>query len=311
MAPVSLSGRKVMVVDDNQINLNILSHMLDVVHVRVHALENGQAVQPALQKAWKNKSYFDLCVIDIRMPDMTGYEVAKQIRNSKHAFSDLPLIAVSSLMERDAQKCQAAGFDGFLSKPIRRKKLYQMLDKLLGERKIQTSKKTSKRREAENSEVLQTNAEGRTPIMTQYSVREEIKHSLRILLAEDNPVNQKLAKLMLTKAGYQLEIVNSGMGAVEKYTKSPGEFDLIFMDVQMPEMDGLEATRKIRKWEEKKRNGGNREHRIPIVAMTAHAMKGDREKCLDAGMNDYISKPIRRELVFDMLNKWVLREESI
>jgi CheY-like chemotaxis protein len=251
------------------------------------------------------------------MPDMNGYEVAKKIRKSKHPFSDLPLIAVSSLMERDAQKCQAARFDGFLTKPIRRKKLYQMLDKILGERKIQTRKETRRRRKGENSGVQHTDSEVRGPIVTQYSLREEMKHSLRILLAEDNPVNQKLAKLMLTKAGYLLEMVRTGKEAVEKYTESHGDFDLIFMDIQMPEMDGLEATRKIRKWEEKNRNGGGEretqhpEVRIPIVAMTAHAMKGDREKCLDAGMDDYISKPIKRQLVFDMLNKWVLREERV
>jgi len=135
-------------------------------------------------------------------------------------------------------------------------------------------------------------------ILTQYSVREEIKHSVKILLAEDNPVNQKLATLMLTKAGYQVEVAENGNEAVEKYMKNPSDFDLIFMDIQMPEMDGLEATRVIRD------NGFDT---IAIVAMTAHAMKGDQQKCFEAGMDDYISKPIKREIVFEILEKWVFK----
>jgi len=133
-------------------------------------------------------------------------------------------------------------------------------------------------------------------IVTQYSVREDMKHSARILLAEDNPVNQKLAKMMLTKAGYHVKVANNGQEAVQKYTTSPDDFDLIFMDIQMPVMGGIEATQAIRK------KGFDT---VPIVAMTANAMKGDREICLKAGMNDYIAKPIKRELVFEILEKWI------
>jgi len=169
--------------------------------------------------------------------------------------------------------------------------------------------------------------------MTQYSVREDMKSSARILLAEDNPVNQKLAKILLTKAGYHVEVANNGKEAVEKYMASPKDFDLIFMDVQMPEMDGLEATREIRKFETgnspairlvgKKLEPGDIQqqssiinhqssiHRVPIVAMTASAMKGDREKCLEAGMDDYITKPIKRELVFEILEKWIFNNEAL
>jgi CheY-like chemotaxis protein len=188
-------------------------------------------------------------------------------------------------MDRDAQKCEEAGFDGFLSKPVQREKLFQMLDRVMGEKKD----------EGEKHDMI------REEIVTQYSVREEMKHSMRILLAEDNPVNQKLANIMLTKAGYKVEVANNGREAFEKYTAAPEDFDLIFMDIQMPEMDGLEATKAIRE------KGFDT---IPIVAMTAHALKGDKEKCLDVGMNDYISKPIKRELVFEVLEKWVLKKEQ-
>ena len=281
-SPVSLSGKKVLIVDDNQRNLDILAHLLNSVGMDVVALRNGREVITILQKNLKAQDRCTLCIMDIQMPDMSGYEVARQIRNSETEISRLPMIALSSLMEREAKKCKEAGFDGFLSKPIRRKKLFQMLERILVE----------KEDEKERPDVI------KPQILTQYSVREEIKHSVKILLAEDNPVNQKLATLMLTKAGYQVEVAENGNEAVEKYMKNPSDFDLIFMDIQMPEMDGLEATRVIRD------NGFDT---IAIVAMTAHAMKGDQQKCFEAGMDDYISKPIKREIVFEILEKWVFK----
>jgi len=202
----------------------------------------------------------------------------------KHIFKNIPLIALSSLMDTDAKNCEEAGFDGFLGKPIRRDKLYQMVERLLkkGQEITDDSEKQVKNK-----------------IITQYSVREAIKQSVRILLAEDNPINQKLAKILLTKAGYNVEVANNGREAVDKYTSAPETFNLIFMDIQMPELDGLEATREIRDI------GFDM---IPIIAMTAHAMKGYREQCLDAGMDDYITKPIKRDSVFDILEKWVFNK---
>jgi signal transduction histidine kinase/CheY-like chemotaxis protein len=281
VSPISLSGKKALIVDDNHTSLDILMRTLESADVRVVALEKGEEVIPTLKAALEAKDPFDLCISDIEMSGMSGYDVARQIRDPQYQLQDIPMIALSSSVRRDAKRCEAAGFDGFLSKPLRKEKLFQLIEKIIGERQGEVKK----------DEAV------RPKIMTQYTVRENMKHSVRILLAEDNPVNQKLAKMMLAKAGYQVVVANNGKEAVEKYTKSPKDFDLIFMDVQMPEMDGLEATQAIR---EKGSNG------IPIVAMTAHAMKGDREKCLEAGMDDYITKPIKRELVFDILEKWVL-----
>jgi len=288
--PASLSNKKALIVDDNLSNLNLLARDLESVGMEVVALTEGKDVLPTLQKAIDDGKPFDLCLSDIQMPGRSGYDVAREIRNSKLKIKDLPLVALSSLMERDSRKCEEAGFDGFLSKPIRRKKLHQMLERLLGERQDQVKKD-----------------KGLKPkIATQFSIREDMKHSVHFLLAEDNPVNQKLAKLMLTKAGYQVEVANNGKEAVEKYTGSPGDFDLIFMDIQMPEMDGLEATATIRAREsELATRNSEPATRIPIIAMTAHAMKGDREKCLEAGMDDYVAKPIKREVVFDVIEKWV------
>jgi CheY-like chemotaxis protein len=143
-------------------------------------------------------------------------------------------------------------------------------------------------------------------------------------LAEDNPINQKLAKMMLTKAGYQVETADNGKKAVDKFISSSGKFDLIIMDMQMPEMDGIEATNLIRKWEEEniaqvsKLKGEEKVDlyaskiealphmkRVPIVALTANAIKGDKEKCLESGMDDYITKPIDRKIFFEVIENWI------
>ncbi len=286
LRPLPLSGRKVLIIDDNLRNLEILAHILRTARMEVVALSKANGALPILRKALKAGKPFDLCISDIQMPLLTGCELAEMIRGEPAPLRDLPMIALSSLMEREARSCKEAGFDGFLSKPIHRGKLLQMMVKIMGEG----------RGKPRGSECA------KNKIVTQYSLREDMKHSVRILLAEDNPVNQKLTKLMLTKAGYRVTVTNNGREALERYVASPKDFDLIFMDVQMPEMDGLEATRSIRK------KGFTA---VPIVAMTAHAMKGDREKCLEAGMNDYITKPIKREIVFEVLGKWVLRKADM
>ncbi len=296
--PVSLSNKKALIVDDNRRNLDILTHILELIEMRVAALESGEEALPALQRALENNDPFDLCVLDIHMPGMSGYEAAEQIRNSKTGkeISDIPLIALSSLMERDARKCEDAGFNGFLSKPVHREKLYRILERMMG--------KTDGGGEEDKA--------AKQKIITQYSVREEMKRSVRILLAEDNLVNQKLARMMLTKAGYQVEVAGNGRKAFEKYTVSPASFDLILMDIEMPEMDGIDATHAIRRFEGQLLTGDKLtgktlpvKRHVPIIAMTAHAMRGDREKCLAAGMDDYVSKPIKRETVFKVIEKWI------
>ena len=171
-----------------------------------------------------------------------------------------------------------------MSKPIQRKKLYRVLEGLLGLQE----------------EVRAKWAGPKQGILTQYSVREEMKRAVKILLAEDNPVNQKLAKLILEKAGYRVDVADNGREVLEKYLKAPDEFHLIFMDIQMPEMDGFQVTKQLR---------AQGCESIPIIAMTAHAMKGDRERCISAGMNDYITKPIKRENVLRILDKWVFHME--
>ncbi|MDP3283738.1 MAG: ATP-binding protein, partial [Desulfobacterales bacterium] len=172
VAPISLSGKRVLMLDDNRANLDILKHILDLAGMQAVILMNGNDVLPALEKASVSKEPFDLFLSDIQMPGISGYEIAQNIREIGEKFSGLSIIALSSLIERDAKKCETAGFDGFLSKPIRRDKLFQMMERVMALKKEKKTDDSAKEHK----------------IMTQYSLKEELKRSVRILLVEDNPV---------------------------------------------------------------------------------------------------------------------------
>ncbi len=279
---VSLSGKHVLIVDDNRTNLSILQHVLESAGLQVRAVHKSSDVEQVLRQAIDDNTLFDLIILDIQMPYPDGYVLAELVRGMKET-SSIPLLAYTSSTERNAHRCRKAGFDAFLTKPARREILFKTMEKLLAP--------PVKERKTQKKEQL----------ITQYSVREEMKQSVRLLLAEDNPVNLKLATLILTKAGYTVTSADNGREAVETFSRAPQDFDLILMDIQMPIMDGLTATRELRD------RGFND---IPIVAMTANAMKGDREKCLDAGMNDYITKPIKREIVFQIIEKWITQKNA-
>jgi two-component system, sensor histidine kinase and response regulator len=322
-APSALSNKRILVVDDNLNSLNILTKILISAGMDITALNKGEDVLPTLQKALDANNPIDLCILDIKMPVMDGYEIAKQIRNVKSSIRDLPLIALSSLLEREKPNDNETGFDESLSKPVRREKLYQVLENILY--------KQNKKMGLRDVGDPKTQNHFKTPS----SVLIEEKNSSHILLAEDNPINQKLAKMMLTKAGYQVETADTGKKAVDKFITSSGNFDLIFMDMQMPEMDGIEATSLIREWEETVIAKGkspsaessdqnpalfqedysivNRQSsikRVPIVALTANAIKGDKERCLESGMDDYITKPINKKIFFEVIEKWIFGNKS-
>jgi CheY-like chemotaxis protein len=273
----NLKGAKVLVVDDNRANNEIIKNLLEHAEMEVVTLLDETATMETLTLAEQEGKPFNLAILDLVMPHLSGYELAKRIRNSVLKSATLPLLAYTSSTEKVAQRCNEAGFNAFLAKPAKRQTFLTTIGKILGA-------------EEDCSGV------GKKTLVTQYSVREEIKQSIKILLAEDNLVNQKLATMMLTKAGYFVTVAPNGREAVDIFTKSPENFDLILMDIQMPEMDGYEATRNIR---------GQDFKDIPIIAMTANAMKGDRELCLEAGMTDYITKPIKRDIVFQVLEKWL------
>ncbi len=282
---ISLQDKKVLIVDDNKNNLDILQHNLKRVDMDVVVSQQGKEVLPILQQAQDEGKSFDLLITDIQMPQMSGFDLASQIRNARKDFAKIPIIALTSSIGRNCHEFEKIGVEGFLSKPIHREKLYRMVERLLGNSDDSPAERNIPR----------------SKIATQYSIFEEIKHSIRILLAEDNPVNQRLSKLMLEKAGYQVEVANDGDEAVEKFTAAPNAVDLILMDVQMPKMDGLQATKLLRE------KGFTK---IPIIALTAQAMKGDRENCLAVGMDDYIAKPINRTKILDIIEKWFIYKNT-
>jgi len=274
----SLSGKKVLIADDNIINLKISANNLESMGLCPVALNHSKDVMPAIISALEQEAPIDICILDIQMPGISGYELAEQIRAYPDArVSGLPLLAFSSSTGKNAHLFLESGFNAYLPKPISRYKLKKMMERLLGLEAVEAGPAVNK-----------------GELLTRFSLAEEEKHSACILLAEDNPINRKLAKMMLTKAGYRLETANNGREAVDMFMAKPGKFNLILMDVHMPEMDGLQAVKEIRE------KGFN----VPIIAVTADAMKEDREKCLEAGMNDYITKPIKREIVFQIVKKW-------
>ncbi len=275
---VSLEGKRILIVDDNTTSLAILHTILSSGGLVVTAEEKSEKVQQVIEQAWAENRPFDLIILDILMPHLDGYALAQMLRHEILETRHVPLLAYTSTTEKNAQRCKEAGFNAFLTKPSRREILFKTIEKLLSKDEVKAGKSTT------------------NTLITQYSVREELKHSIRLLLAEDNPVNQKLATLILTKAGYNVQVADTGKKAVEMFCADPEKIDLILMDIQMPELDGLEATKMLRE------KGYTL---VPIIAMTANAMKGDREICLKAGMNDYISKPIKREKVFKIIEKWL------
>ncbi|MBN1943546.1 MAG: PAS domain S-box protein [Phycisphaerae bacterium] len=257
-----LRGVRVLIVDDNRTNLVVLRETLTHWRMRPVTVEGGAAALEALRKAGENQHPFQLVLLDVCMPDMDGYEVVRQLRQ----WQDIPQPRVLLLSSEPGVRGdgeEEPHHDGFLMKPVQSKMLRSAVVRLLEPRPNEQADEPQNSVETEDSECL------------------------RILLAEDNPINQKLALNLLAKKGHSVRLVQNGRQALEALKEE--SFDVILMDVQMPEMDGMEATARIRS-----REAGTGKH-IPILAMTAHAMKGDREKCLQAGMDGYISKPIRAE----------------
>ena len=277
-AAPTLAGKKILVVDDNTSNLEIIAHILKRVGTSFQTLLNGSEVVPMLRSAEEAHAPFHVCILDILMPGLSGIEVARQIRALDSPLGRVPLLGLSSVNVPRFITEEEQLFDGFLLKPVRQKKLLETLRVLLSGKPTQEEKPGEK--VAEN--------------MVKPSVK-RFPHK-KILLAEDNPINRKLVTFILGWEGYPFEIAEDGKEVVEKFLANPGDYDLILMDVQMPVMDGYEAIKIIRE-------KGFQD--IPVIALTAQSMIGDREKCLEAGMNDYISKPIKKRNFLEVLRKWL------
>jgi two-component system, sensor histidine kinase and response regulator len=275
--PAELLGSRILCVDDNAINREIIKRQIDNWKMNCDVAINAAEALSMLKKAAAENKPYLLVIVDFMMPGMTGIEMV-QIMRQLNQISRTPAILVSSLgTVFDLQELKNLGISLVLTKPLRQNKLFESIVSVL-------------------KSVLETGEAIITPSVAIPTVVKRKK--ARILLVEDNAINQQVASRILHKLGYHADIAANGLEALQAIKKIT--YDLIFMDCQMPEMDGYTATEEIRKIEK----SNNTKH-IPILAMTAHALKGDREKCLQVGMDDYITKPIDVKTISAALEQWL------
>jgi signal transduction histidine kinase/CheY-like chemotaxis protein len=275
--PSELSGLPVLVVDDNATNRRILEGILKNWRMQPASAESGPAALTMLANAAAAKTPFRLLIIDVNMPEMDGFQLTERIRQQGD-FRTIPIVVLtSSGIRGDAARCRQLEIAAYLTKPVKQSALLDSLLTVFGTSQLERP----------------------VPLVTKYTL-EKNHRPLNILLAEDNPVNQKIAALIIQKRGHSVVVAGDGEEAVAMLAAQQTQehpFDLILMDVQMPKMDGFEATTAIRKREK------NTPEHIPIIALTAHAMKGDRETCLNAGMDAYVPKPLKPEALFETIEQ--------
>lgn len=281
---------KVLVVDDNEMNAEVLREQMQAWGIDAHAVSSGAEGLAALHTAAKEGAAYDIAILDFQLPGMNGQVIAQAIKADPSIKNTVLVLLTSVGIRGDAKRFQEVGFAAYLVKPAREKDLMEAL-----------------------SVIWAAKQEGRDiQIVTRHTMKESEKYEqearpksgldkIFVLLAEDNVVNQQVAKRMLEKLNCDVDIAYNGFEAVEKTKKN--NYDIIFMDCQMPEMDGYQATDEIRKFQGDKL-------RTPIIAVTANAMVGDREKCLNAGMDDYLSKPIKKDLLDEVLSRWLKKEKQ-
>jgi signal transduction histidine kinase/CheY-like chemotaxis protein len=277
-----LRGLRILIIDDNETNLEIFNKYLEFCQCRSVETTSAEEGLKILREAEEKNEKFDAVLVDCQMPVMDGITFSRLVKKDPKIRSN-KLIMLSSIADIFmSQEINKTGFVGYLNKPVKIQDLKDVIVKAI--------------HSAENNEpVPQEPPKPTAAVTTPGPVNENIE----ILLVEDNKINQRIAQLNLEKLGYRTEVAENGEEAISKFLSN--NYALIFMDVQMPVMDGLEATTRIRHAEEQSGN----QQRVPIIAMTANAMKGDREICLAAGMDDYISKPFRSDELLDILNKWL------
>ncbi|MCA9111147.1 MAG: response regulator, partial [Planctomycetaceae bacterium] len=266
--PAQIQGTKVLVVDDNSTNRLILCEILKNWGMKPTPVNSAADAEELLRSAKALKKPFRVVISDVNMPNSDGFDLARSIRFDEQLSDTIIIMLTSGDRSEDLRRCEELQTDAHLFKPVKQSELFDVLVRLLG--------------------IISTDDDDGSDSGT--AITESIP-SLRILLAEDSIPNQKLAVGVLKKWGHTVDVANTGLKAVEAWATQ--KYDLILMDIQMPEMDGHEATQEIRN-----REAGTTAH-IPIIAMTAHAMAGDREACLASGMDDYVAKPVRKE---DLLN---------
>ena len=280
--PAELKGARVLIVDDNSSNRKIIRTYLEDAQCLVEESDSAEKAITILLSAAAEKS-FDVVIVDFQMPAMNGHELAAALKAIPSTRAIHLIMLTSAAQKGDASRAKEHGFSGYLTKPVKRDELLQCISIVLG---------------------LKTEAALGDSIVTRYTIKENpIPARPRFLLVEDNEMNQKIIVKMLEKRDMCCDLAGSGAEALKALQQK--DYDIVFMDCQMPEMDGYETTARIRQME------GEERHTI-IVAMTANAMEGDREKCLQAGMDDYISKPVDFQLLFNIIEQYTAgQQESV
>jgi CheY-like chemotaxis protein/HPt (histidine-containing phosphotransfer) domain-containing protein len=272
--PAHFKTLRVLIVDDIEMNLTIMSRQLKAFGMKVTGVPDGFAALAELERAWHNGKPYDLVFLDQMMPGLTGDALARRIRGTPH-LAETKLVIVSSAGRGGVKNCADLHLEAILEKPVRHQELLDTLINIYSTRDDRVVPPVSHHIEKAH-----------------WSQLDQACRSLHILLAEDNKINQKFATALLTKVGHRVEIAENGHQAVDAVRRS--EFDVVLMDIQMPELDGVQATRQIRALPEPKCS-------VPIIAMTAHAMSGAKQEYLAAGMNDYISKPVQPAALLSLL----------
>jgi signal transduction histidine kinase/DNA-binding response OmpR family regulator len=284
--PTAIAGKRVLVVDDNAINREIFSAYLKSFKCELFATASAPQALKLMESAAKNHTGYHLAIIDHLMPGMGGDELVKSIKANSDLRETKLIMLSSRSLKGDSVMAKQLGYDAYLTKPIKRKEVLDTILKVLGHTAFTT----------------------KTPPQSSLSSNHPLEKApdidARILVVEDNSINMKVALNMLEKFGCRADTAANGKEAVDAFDAN--EYDIILMDIQMPVMDGLNATKEIRTIENKrsyeKQNKGGR---TTIIAMTANAMKGDREVCLDAGMDDYLAKPVNSDVLLAKLKKWL------
>ena len=282
--PADIHGARILVVDDNATNREVLTAQLEAWGARPDEALGGSGALVALSQARDENDPYAAAILDMQMPGMNGAELARAIKADPY-LARTTLVLMTSLGGRnDAREMEEIGFDAYLVKPVRQSDLFDCLAGVLAGPVVAGADETEP-----------------TPLGPAHDSTDEVRRgAVRILLAEDNITNQQVALGILKKLGYRADAVANGAEAIRSLETIP--YDLVLMDVQMPEMDGLQAACRIR-------DPGSAvlQHGIPIVAMTAHALAGDRESCLEAGMNDYVTKPVSPRALSEALGRWLPR----
>jgi CheY-like chemotaxis protein len=290
VAEGELNGRRVLVVDDNATNRKILCKQVVPWGMLADTAENGWRAMETLRAAAVREEPYDLAILDMRMPGMDGIQLARTIR-ADPAVRSTRLVMLTSMGQRsEGEEAREAGVEAYLTKPVRQAELRDTLRTVFGSRPERPSHTPA----------------SQSRLVTRYSLAEsQAGVRARLLVAEDNPVNQKVALHMLERLGYRVDVVGNGKKALDALERV--SYDAVLMDVQMPEMDGYEATAEIRRREAEAEDGEptSENRHTPIIAMTANALQGDREKAIAAGMDDYVSKPVKSEDLEDILSRWI------